>query len=258
MERESKLHVAEVPAFVKWLTEKVGASGKQRHEVESTFLKLGKATEDREAALNANIDEWKQRCQELESKLHNAESVRRDLEHFADELIDRVGEAEKKRQAAESELLRVGKATEDREAVLDANSDEWKQRCQELETKLHKAESARAELEKFVDELTEKRDAAESTLLKLAKATEERVALIQANRDEWKRRSQALETMLHDATGRGERPLARPSGAACAKKGASTRRMQRPAELVPIPERGVKASEGFRKLRESSVKVTAF
>ena len=43
------------------------------------------------------------------------------------------------------------------------------------------------------------------------------------------------------------------SAAACAKKGASGR-MQRPAELVPIPECGVKASEGFRKLRESSVK----
>ena len=49
---------------------------------------------------------------------------------------------------------------------------------------------------------------------------------------------------------RGERPLARPSGAACAKKGASGR-MQRPTELVPIPECGVKASEGFGRLRKA-------
>ena len=45
----------------------------------------------------------------------------------------------------------------------------------------------------------------------------------------------------------------RPSGAACAEKGASGR-MQRPPELVPIPCCGVKASEGFGKLR----KVAAF
>ena len=47
------------------------------------------------------------------------------------------------------------------------------------------------------------------------------------------------------------------SAAACAKKGASGR-MQRPAELVPIPECGVKASEGFGKLRESSGKLLHF
>ncbi len=34
--------------------------------------------------------------------------------------------------------------------------------------------------------------------------------------------------------------------------------MQRPAELVPIPECGVKASESFGKLRESSGKLLHF
>ena len=40
-----------------------------------------------------------------------------------------------------------------------------------------------------------------------------------------------------------------PSAAACAKKAASGR-MQRPAELVPIPECGVKAARRLRKASE--------
>ena len=51
--------------------------------------------------------------------------------------------------------------------------------------------------------------------------------------------------------GRGERPAGRAQ--LLAKKGASGR-MQRPAEPVPIPWSGVKASDGFGKLR----KVAAF
>ena len=54
-------------------------------------------------------------------------------------------------------------------------------------------------------------------------------------------------------SGRGERP----SAAACAKKGSSGR-MQRPPEFLPIPERGVKVSEGGVNASESSGKLLHF
>ena len=61
--------------------------------------------------------------------------------------------------------------------------------------------------------------------------------------------------VAHAAHNRAESRRAAACGRAqlLAKKGASGR-MQRPAELVPIPECGVKAWEGFGKLR----KVAAF
>ena len=55
---------------------------------------------------------------------------------------------------------------------------------------------------------------------------------------------------------KSRRAAGRPSGAACAKKGASGR-MQRPPELVPIPEYLLGTSlvppEGFGKLRKVTV-----